>query len=75
MIDLARVRLLFVDAGSYHHEEISIPAEFLAKYDRLIDCLREEPEVLRRTFVDTGRLCSATLLDDEGSGDTHDSVV
>jgi len=61
---VARIRLLFVDDGSYHHEEIDVPDGALEKYDRLIDCLREEPDVLKRTFVDPERLCSATVLQD-----------
>jgi hypothetical protein len=57
------VRLLFVDEGSYHHEEISIPGDVVGRYDRLIDCLREEPSVLKRVYVDVDRLCSAHLAD------------
>ena len=34
------VRLVLVDEGSYHHEEIEIPGASLEGYDRLIDCLR-----------------------------------
>jgi hypothetical protein len=64
--DSVRVRLLFVDEGSYHHEEIAVPAGVLAQYDRLIDCLREDPEVLERNYVDTDRLCAATLVEADG---------
>lgn len=60
------VRLLFVDEGSYHHERVRIPTEVLDRYDRLIDCLREDPAVLNRVYVDVDRLCSATVVDDEG---------
>ena len=63
--ELAKVRLLFVDEGSYHHEEISIPAETLERHERLIDCLREDPTVLKRAYVDPDRLCSAYLVDGE----------
>ena len=58
---LATVRLLFVDDGSFHHEQVQIPAEVMAGYDRLIDCLMEDPTVLRRLHVDVSRLCSAEL--------------
>ncbi|MDA0313151.1 MAG: hypothetical protein O2992_13665 [Gemmatimonadetes bacterium] len=58
----ARVRLLFVDDGSYHHEEIDIPAASLEEYDRLIDCVREDPAVLKVVHVDIDRLCAAYLL-------------
>ena len=60
----ARVRLLFVDHGLYHHEEVSVPGDALAGHERLIDCLREEPEVLLRLHVDVTRLCAAWLVDD-----------
>lgn len=63
------IRLLFVDDGSYHHETIWIPDQVLDRYDRLIDCLREEPAVLKRTYVDVGRLCSATVVDDPSTGE------
>jgi len=56
--------LLFVDQGYYHHEDITVPAAVIGRYDRLIDCLREDPEVLKRTYVDTERLCAATLMED-----------
>lgn len=53
------VRLLFADEGTYHHEDIQIPLELLERYERLIDCLREEPDVLKTLYVDVGRLCAA----------------
>lgn len=60
-----RVRLLFVDDGSYHHEDVSIPAAALERHDRLIDCVREDAEVLKVLHVDVDRLCSASLVDAE----------
>lgn len=61
MSDAVTVRLLFVDEGSYHHEDVSIPSDVLDRYDRLIDCLREEPAVLKHVYVDVERLCAAHL--------------
>lgn len=62
------VRLLFVDAGSYHHEVVHVPSHVLGDYDRLIDCIREDPAVLSRVFVDVDRLCSAAVVrDDDGA--------
>jgi hypothetical protein len=63
--DVAKVRLLFVDEGSYHHEEIEIPAATLGRHERLIDCLQEEPDVLKQVYVDLARLCSAQLVEDD----------
>ncbi len=62
----ARVRLLFVDGGAYHHETVTVPRDALAGYERLIDCLREDPAVLREIWVDVARLCAAWLVEDEG---------
>lgn len=59
-----KVRLLFVDEGSYHHEEVELPAAALERYDRLIDCIREDEEVQKRVFVDAARLCSACVLEE-----------
>lgn len=59
-----RIRLLFVDEGSYHNEDLEIPASAVDAYDRLIDCLREDPVVLERVYVDVGRLAAAYRLDD-----------
>ena len=65
--DVAKVRLLFVDGGSYHHEEIEIPTALLERHERLIDCLQEEPDVLKQVYVDVSRLCSAQLVKTEGA--------
>jgi len=62
--DSVKVRLLFVDDGEFHHETVAIPSASIAKYDRLIDCLREDPDVLARMFVDLDRLVSAYVKDD-----------
>jgi len=53
------VRLLFVDQGSYHHEDVELPADSVEAYERLIDCLREDPVVLKRVYVDVDRLVAA----------------
>lgn len=63
------VRLLFVDEGSYHHEEVALPAAVVERYDRLIDALREDPEVLKQVHVDVARLCAAYVLRDDRDGD------
>lgn len=59
-----KVRLLFVDEGSYHHEDVSIPESSLEAYDRLIDCVREDSAVLKTIHVDVERLCAAQRIDD-----------
>lgn len=58
-----KVRLLFVDEGSYHHEEVDLPAGSIDEYERLIDFVREDAEVLRRAYVDVDRLCAAYVVE------------
>ena len=60
------VRLLFVDEGQFHHEELSVPTEVLEKYERLIDCFREDESVLREMYVDVARLCAAWRVEAQG---------
>lgn len=59
------VRLLFVDEGSYHHETVTVPASSVDAYERLIDCVREDPAVLKKLHVDVERLVSAYLVEDD----------
>jgi hypothetical protein len=54
-----KVRLLFVDEGTFHHEDVEIPAASADAYDRLIDCVREDPAVLKELHVDVERLVAA----------------
>ena len=58
-----KVRLLFVDEGSYHHEEVDLPVGALGDYERLIDFVREDPDVVKRVHVDVARLCAAYLVE------------
>lgn len=57
------VRLVFADEGTYHAETLRVPADRVAQYDRLIDMLREDPEVTRRIYVDLRRLVSAAVVE------------
>lgn len=58
-----KVRLVFADHGAFHREEIDIPIASLRAHDRLVDCLREDPAVLRRLHVDASKLCAAFVVD------------
>jgi hypothetical protein len=64
---LVTVRLLFVDDGAFHHEEVEIPGKSMVSYDRLIDCLMEDPDVLKRLHIDVSRVCSAELANESAS--------
>ncbi len=59
---MVTVRLVLADGGGFHDEEVHVPAASLAGYDRLIDCLREDPEVLKRLHVDVERLSAAYIV-------------
>jgi hypothetical protein len=58
-----KVILVFADQGAFHREHVDVPAASLDRYDTLIDCLREDPEVLMRVHLDAGRLCAAFVAD------------
>lgn len=60
-----KVRLLFADGGDFRAEKVTIPAASLEAYERLIDCLREDPQVLKELYLDYPRLCAAQLVEDE----------
>jgi hypothetical protein len=57
-----RVRLVLAGGKEFHTEEVDVPSASLAGYDRLIDCLREDPEVLKVIHVDVARLAAAYVV-------------
>ncbi len=67
--DLTSVRLVFADRGSFHDVVVRLPTDVLRRHERLIDALREEPEITGAMFVDSRRLVAAYLIeeDDEAS--------
>jgi hypothetical protein len=60
-----KIRLLFADEGTFHHEELELPLSVFEDYDRLIDGIREDPEVLKRVHLDLQRLVAAWVEDRE----------
>jgi len=54
-----KVRLLFADEGTFQHQVLDLPVRVVEEYDRLIDGLREDPEVLKRMYLDLDRLAAA----------------
>lgn len=60
-----RIRLLFADRGAFHHETLEVPASAVEGYDRLIDGIREDPEVLKRMYLDLDRLAAAWVEEGE----------
>ncbi len=60
-----RVRLLFADSGTFHQEDLEVPASLVQGYDRLIDGLQEDQGLLKGTYVDLERLCAAWLVEEK----------
>ena len=58
-----RVALLFSDNGEFHREHVEIPVASLERYDTLVDCLREDAEVLKRVHIDAKRLCASFITE------------
>lgn len=53
------VRLVFADSGSFHELVVQLPAEVLGRHERIIDALREDPQITGEIFLDTRRLVAA----------------
>jgi hypothetical protein len=56
------VKLIFADRGAFHDLVVHLPAEVLARHERIIDALREEPEVTGEVYVDLRRLVAAHVV-------------
>ncbi|HEX7239927.1 MAG TPA: hypothetical protein VF263_06650 [Longimicrobiaceae bacterium] len=59
------IRLVFADQGTFHAETVHVPVDKLARYERLVDLLREEESVTRQMYVDMSRLVSAYVVEDQ----------
>ncbi|HEU5209303.1 MAG TPA: hypothetical protein VFU06_07830 [Longimicrobiales bacterium] len=53
------VRLVFADRGSFHEMVVDLPGDVLARYDRLIDALREDLAITGEIYIDRRRLVAA----------------
>jgi hypothetical protein len=53
------VRLVFADHGAFHDVLVHLPVEVLARYDRIIDALREDGTITGALYVDSRRLIAA----------------
>ena len=56
------VQLVFADRGAFHDLVVQLPAEVLARHDRIIDALREEPDITGEMYVDMRRLVAAYVV-------------
>ncbi len=59
------VRLVFADRGSFHETTVQLPADVLARYERIIDALRGDEAITAEIYVDARRLVAAFI---EGRG-------
>ena len=53
------VRLVFADSGAFHEMVVRLPGDVLARYDRIIDALREDLVITGEVYVDSRRLIAA----------------
>ncbi len=53
------VRLVFADRGSFHELVVQLPADVLARHDRIIDALREDLAITGEVYIDRRRLVAA----------------
>ncbi len=58
------VKLVFADRGSFHEMVVDLPGDVLARYDRLIDALREDLSITGGMYIDRRRLVAAYRVDE-----------
>ena len=59
------VKLVFADRGAFHDVIVRVPSDVLARHERIIDALREEPSITGEVWVDLRRLVAAYVVTDE----------
>jgi hypothetical protein len=59
------VKLVFADRGAFHDVVLQLPSDVLARHDRIIDALREEPSITGEVYVDLRRLVAAYVVSEE----------
>ncbi len=62
--DTVPVRLIFADHGSFYETRVRLPGDVLARYERLLDALREDEAITASTYVDRKRLVAAFVEQD-----------
>lgn len=55
------VKMVFADRGSFHDIVVHLPADVIERYGRIIDALREDPEITASMYVDRRRLVAAYI--------------
>lgn len=59
------VKLVFADRGAFHDLVVYLPYDVLARHERIIDALREEPSITGEVYVDLRRLVAAHIVPEE----------
>ena len=59
------VKLVFADRGVFHDVIVQLPADVLARHERIIDALRAEPGITGEIYVDLRRLVAAYVVTDD----------
>jgi hypothetical protein len=65
---LVAVKLVFADRGCFHDVVVQLPATVIERYGRIIDALREDPEITAGMYVDRRRLVAAFIETQDGRG-------
>jgi hypothetical protein len=53
--------MVFADRGSFHDVVVHLPADVIERYPRIIDALREDPEITAEVYMDRRRLVAAVV--------------
>ena len=61
------VQLVFADRGAFRDLIIQLPSDVLARHERIIDALREEPIITGEVYVDLRRLVAAYVVPDDAT--------
>ena len=59
------VKLVFADRGAFHDVVVQLPSDVLARHERIIDALREEPSITGEVYLDLRRLVAAYVVTDQ----------
>lgn len=68
--ELVPVRIVVADNGEFRDLTLRLPRSAVARHERLIDAIREDPEITASCFIDRRRLVAAWILagDDSPNG-------
>jgi hypothetical protein len=64
--DQTPVKLVFADRGSFHDVIVWLPSDALRRYQRIVDALREDPDITNQIYVDGRRLVAAYIDRENG---------